>query len=190
MHPSAPARRTPTPPWLNDAATWVMLCVALMLVLIGIAEPALRLETAWLFEDAVSLADGIGRFFQNGQEALGVFVLFVTGVLPVLKIVAACVMLTALPRESEAAERGAGVLGFLSRWSMTDVFILAVVILVIDGQVLSRANLAAGAYVFAAGVLLSSVAVERIRGRARRALKARVTAHVPAPAIDPRPAAA
>ena len=49
-----------------------------------------------------------------------------------------------------------------SKWSMLDVFIIALVVLIADGRLLSGADVRVGAIVFSASVVISTWAVRRL----------------------------
>ena len=53
-------------------------------------------------------------------------------------------------------------LAVASKWSMLDVFIIALVILVADGRLLTGADIRIGVIVFSASVLISTWAVRRL----------------------------
>jgi len=51
----------------------------------------------------------------------------------------------------------------VSKWSMLDVFVVAVFVVAISGSWLSEMRLGSGAYLFTASVILSMLAMGRIR---------------------------
>ena len=55
-----------------------------------------------------------------------------------------------------------GWLAMLSKWSMLDVFIIALIVLVADGRLLSSADIQIGAIVFSGAVLVSTWATKRL----------------------------
>lgn len=142
---------------------WLLLAVSLALVLAGAYLPALKVTQAFAFESDYALVDAVRSFFAAGQAELGLLLLLVTLVLPSLKILIGAMLV--LTPSDRPRPRLIGLLLFLSRWSLTDVFMLAVVILVLNAQVITRADLGPGAWLFAAGILLSTAAIELLRRR-------------------------
>ena len=61
-------------------------------------------------------------------------------------------------------------LDFIGRWSMLDVFVAAMLVVVIKLSLISDVEIHAGLYVFIAAVILSMVAVRRIATLAHRRL--------------------
>ena len=53
----------------------------------------------------------------------------------------------------------------LSKWSMLDVFVVAVIVVMLEGSLLSDADARPGLFLFAASVVLSTLAVQRLKSR-------------------------
>ena len=142
-------------------------------------QPALIVERFWIFERQISLIGGIFGLIEGGQAALGWGVLVLTVGLPAAKTLLG-LLISSFARSSGPILRTAvWVFGLLGKWSLADVFVLAILVMVIDGQVLTQANVALGAYMFAAGVLLATAAnywldwaIRRTRRAATRDLAA------------------
>ena len=98
---------------------------------------------------------------RRGQWFLFLVTFLFTVAFPLAKI-AVCLALWAGPGGGGAAVKLAEWLSALSRWSMVDVFIVALVVLAVDGRVFGAADVHAGVIVFAAGVLLSTWAARRV----------------------------
>jgi paraquat-inducible protein A len=135
-----------------------LLTLSLFLILVGLFEPALVVTEMGLFETRYSIVKGIRTFFEQGQTALGILVLTVSVIIPIFKILFCFGVLTVAksgPRVSAWLRN----LGILSPWSLTEVFILAIIILVLNGQLITSASLRPGAWFFAAGVVVSLIAI-------------------------------
>ena len=145
---------------------WVVefaLTVAFLLLLAGLFLPAISVTSLGLLVREYSILEGIRQFFRNGQELIGAVVLFFSVLLPLVKIVAGFFALRQWNTHGYAAKRAVGFLIFISRWAMADVFILALTILVINGQLITSADLRPGAAFFTAGVLLSAACMMGIQ---------------------------
>ncbi len=150
------------------AALLIALLASLAFLVAGLTEPALHVRNFYVFNEDVSILQGIAAFRQDGQLWLAIFLYAVSVIFPITKIILAMLITATFNPASRRSHAIAIALAELSRWSMTDVFILAVAVMVIDGRVLSSANLMPGAYYFAAAILLSSIAVHIVRGALRR----------------------
>ncbi len=152
---------TPTAPETPHPDGWVTLAIAAGFVVAiglfyrGLTEPAIRIGQIFS-EDMLSIMDGIATFYETGQPALGTLVLVVSVIFPAVKIALSLTLLWRMRPDNRLTRALMGSLSYLSKWSMTDVFILAVTVLVIDGRVLTTADLAPGAWYYFFAVILST----------------------------------
>ena len=145
--------------WMVEFA----LTVAFLLLLAGLFLPAISITSLGLLVREYSILEGIQEFFWNGQELIGGVILFFSVLLPLVKIIAGFIALHQWNARGHTAKRALGFLIFISRWAMADVFILALTILVINGQLITSADLRPGAAFFTAGVLLSAACMMGIQ---------------------------
>ncbi|MEQ9144341.1 MAG: paraquat-inducible protein A [Parvibaculaceae bacterium] len=143
----------------------VLLLISLGMVLIGLQLPAVTISSFWLYKTDVSIMDGIRSFFAEGQTALGLLVLAVSVVFPVGKILLGLLLLARGRPRLGGPSALLAVLVWLSKWSMTDVFVFALIVLVLNGQLLTSADIHGGVALFAGGVLLSAFGISQVRRR-------------------------
>ena len=133
----------------------------------GLTEPALSVTSFYLFGERYSILQGIEAFREDGQVWLAVFLLTVSVVFPAAKIlVSLLVLITGCA--GPLARASTAFLSWIGKWSMADVFVLAVTVMLIDGRLLSMADLHVGAGLFAAAVLLSIVGGQLLVWEVRR----------------------
>lgn len=142
-----------------------VLCASLVLVALGLTQPALTVSAFWVYDTQISIFQGIQSFFNQGQVALGLLVLVVSVVFPILKILISLAALLVAQPGKVGTERLLTGLIWLGKWSMTDVFVFALMVLVLNGQIISSADIHQGVALFAAGVLLSAVGTSMVRRR-------------------------
>ena len=145
----------------------VLLC-ALVLIVMGLTAPALKITSMFVFTREYSILGGILSLFEDGQTLLASILLLFSVVFPVAKNLLALICVLILERQPKRVRQIVSVIGQLSKWSMVDVFAIALVVLVMNGELLSTANIDAGIGMFAAGVLLSTLAtfsLERLSAR-------------------------
>lgn len=159
---------SPRPRGVPGWGTTLVLLAALGLLIVGLGEPAIRVHTFPFITREHSIYSGIMAFFDNGHTALGVFLLAVSVIFPIVKIVAGLLIVSNFTPGHVLTNGLLALLSALARWSMTDVFVLAVMILILDGRILTSADLKDGAYYFTAGILLSMAATYSLMARARR----------------------
>src|SRR3954462_9539024 len=106
----------------------VLLVAALLLFGTGIFFPFFHVTKLWVFNDAVSVVGGILTLFHEGEYFLfGVLTLF-TLVFPCVKL--GLLMVIWLEREHDLSRvrRLHHWVGSLGKWSMLDVFVVAILI--------------------------------------------------------------
>ena len=140
----------------------VPILLSLGLLLAGLFLPAITVRKFYFFEEVYSLFDGIVAFYEAGKYFIFAVTLVFTVIFPLGKILTALVIWGFVARDSAAARRLLAWLAVVSKWSMLDVFIIAVTVLVVDGQLLTSADIHAGIIFFAAAVLLSTFSVRQL----------------------------
>jgi paraquat-inducible protein A len=141
---------------------------------IGLGLPVITLRTG-LAHDSYSVLGGIVDLASSGEVLLALIVLAFSVVFPVAKLGAlALVLFRPVPEERRA--RLLRSLERLGRWSMLDVFVIAILIGSVHLGILSEAYAERGIYVFAGGILLSMLATLAVQ---RALVRAREPVHVP-----------
>jgi len=158
------------PPRLNRVALAVILVMSAGLIFAGLQMPALSITNFYFFSSHYSILDGIESLYRQGDRWLAVLVFAFTVVFPFFKIVlglAALASAEAIPRLMRWL---LDVTGSLSKWSMLDVFAIALVIVAVNGRVFSWSNVEAGVAFFAFGVFLSTLVIYRLKRYSARTL--------------------
>jgi paraquat-inducible protein A len=145
----------------RDQLIGPMLILSLVLLTAGLALPALSVGT-FLFRRDYSILQGIWAFWKAGNYFLFVIVGLFSVVLPTVKTLLSTYVWFAVPRANARAAKLVGMLAALSKWSMLDVFIIAITVLVMEGSLLSSADIHVGLVAFAAAVLLSTIGLKRM----------------------------
>ena len=142
--------------------TGLALLASLAMLVPGLTLPSLHLVSLGLFEQEYSLLAAIIAFWDKQHYSLFALVLCFTVLFPLAKI-AAGLWLFYLATPNPAKLKGwVGLLSALSKWSMLDVFIIAVLVLALEGSLITAASLGAGIALFAGSVLLSGWAYSQL----------------------------
>lgn len=161
VQPAVPAGR------VCLAAT--LLWAALGLMIGGVTLPAISVSSFWVFGETYSILGGIVAMAERGDVLLAGFVFAVSVVFPVAKIVLGLVALRRMRQPDAKLARIIGRLSALSRWSMADVLVLALLVIILNGQVLTTADVHSGVALFALGVAASAVGLAIVERRAHTA---------------------
>ncbi len=154
----------------DQALLSLVFAASLVCTGIGLVTPAFHVEQVWLFTRDVSVLSGIRQLVDNGEVVIGVLVFIVSVVVPVTKAFIGLVI-SAFVHDSGPLLTGLlKLFSALGKWSFTDVFIIALGVIVIDGRLLTAANLGPGIYLFGLGAALSWLGTMALHARAKRAL--------------------
>lgn len=145
-----------------DRLVGLWLVAAAVLLGAGLFLPAVTLRQFYLFEKQYSLAEGVFAFAEAGDWFLFVVVFAFSILFPIAKTVVCLALWFLAPVDAEITAKLSGWLAALSKWSMLDVFIIALMVLLVDGRLLSSADVHAGVIAFTAAVLMSTYAARRI----------------------------
>lgn len=137
------------------------LMLALALVLgplffgLGIVLPLMRFETLYIFDTSPSLLEIIATLWSGGDPVLAVVVGLVSVLFPVVKLVAISAEALGLARESGFVMR---LLPHLSRWSLMDVVLVALVIVAAKTGGIAQAFSQPGLWFYAGSALIAASA--------------------------------
>ena len=142
---------------------WIgpLLILSLVLLAAGLALPALSVGNI-LYRSHYSILQGTWAFWQSGKYFLFVAVGAFSVLLPSAKILLCAFVWFAVPRGDANAAKLVRLLCLVSKWSMLDVFIIALTVLVLEGSLIGSADIHIGIVAFASAVLLSTLGLQRI----------------------------
>lgn len=143
----------------GGAAARVLLAFALIFLPLGLALPVLETTRLWVFKSSYSLLDTVQALLDEGELALGLLIALFSLITPAVK---ACAVIALHLR---AAGSGAGALARwverLGKWSLTDVLVVALLIVLASGTGLDIAA-QAGLWFFAASAVLLMIASDLV----------------------------
>jgi paraquat-inducible protein A len=133
------------------------IVASLLLVLVGLFTPMATLDQIFLPPDTYSLAGGVFDLFAEGELLLGSIIFLFSIVFPIGKVLV-LIRVYGRRRQSKSSPVRLGLLEFLGKWSMLDVFVLAITFGAANLGVLSAVEIHWGIYCYGAGVILSIIA--------------------------------
>ncbi len=136
---------------------------------IGLTTPLLNVSKAFFVDTDYSVWSGVRGLWRDGEYFLALVVLFFSSVFPIgkLALVARIWFFRTAP---EFRARWLHRLEELGRWSMLDVFAVAILIVATKLEPLATVEALPGVYWFAAAVLVSMVYTHVVRVLAQRSL--------------------
>lgn len=139
----------------------LVFLTSLVLLAAGLVVPAITIHR-FVFVREYSLLESILAFARSGQYFLFAVTFLFSIVLPVAKIGICLVLWQRRDDCGTGTRRLLAALSVASKWSMLDVFVIALVVVVVDGSLLSSADVRAGTVLFTSAVLLSMFATHRL----------------------------
>jgi paraquat-inducible protein A len=140
----------------------VLLLAAAPMLVAGLTMPAISVSRLVFFEQQYSLMQAILAYWSQGQWALFILVLVFSVLIPASKVLIGLWAWVAGQNRPQLVRRMLRVLAAISKWSMLDVFIVALTVLVVDGRILDSADVHVGIILFAAAAIASTLATQRL----------------------------
>ncbi|MEM9668234.1 MAG: paraquat-inducible protein A [Pseudomonadota bacterium] len=144
-------------PVIDILAEW-MLYVSAALITAGLLLPSVY-RPKLIGGDTYNIIDALASLASSGLWLLATIVFVFSLMFPLAKTLIAAVIFRIGNR---ASPRAASLLGFLGKWSMLDVFLVALLVALTQLSELRSIEPRYGLYLFAAGVILNNLATARL----------------------------
>ena len=165
-HPQAAARLG----WWSFSLGPMMLVTTVLLVASWFVT-LMTVERLWFWENAVSLYTGVVELADKGEWLLFVVIIVFSMLFPTVKLLAGLFIWARLDARGLSAHRALAVVQILGKWSMVDVFVVALTVVAISITIVADVEVNLGIYMFCAAVFLSMIEMhllERVIRRAHR----------------------
>jgi len=133
----------------------LLILLAGILLSIGLTLPVLTIRKIWE-KNTFSVISGIQNLYHDKQYFLAFIIFFFSVVFPIVKLCSLGVLWVVRLKE-EHQKSILYWLELLGKWSMLDVFVVAVIVVAVKLGVLAKAEPRKGIYVFAVAILTSMV---------------------------------
>lgn len=148
----------------------LLLLVSGALLAYGLYAPVLTIQKKILFWEegnTFSIISGCISLFREGHIFLSVIIFFFSVVFPVAKLIA-LLSIWALKFSERRRQSVLTWLEALGKWSMLDVFVVAIIVVTVKLGSLANAQPRGGIYAFAAAILLTMMATFQIDRLSRK----------------------
>lgn len=143
----------------------VLVFFSAALLIVGQSTPTMQVKELWgIKQQTFTIWTGIFELAQNNFYLLAGILFLFSVIFPYAKLFAILV-LWFKRLAPKGRDKTAKIVGVLGKWSMLDVFVVAVFVVLTQASVFVKAAAAYGIYIFAAAIVLSiivSVMVERL----------------------------
>ncbi len=144
---------------------------AVGLLVAGWTLPIMTVERFLFLSQEISILQGVAELWVEGQTFLAVVIGLFSIVLPTVKLGLALLLWYRADAGNPALQRRLGWLEAAGRWSMLDVFVVALSVVAIQISLIDDVTVHPGVYVFTGAIALSLIVVQRMAVLARRALE-------------------
>lgn len=151
---------------VRGALVNALLLLALMLLFYGLQAPILTLEKFYLFSHTISLLSALQTLAREAEWGLFALVATFSVVFPILKTLLLLLIWNFDVSNGEAHRRRLAWLATYGKWSMLDVFVVALLVVSVKLGALAQARVELGIYAFAASVILTMLLSAWIGGHA------------------------
>jgi paraquat-inducible protein A len=156
----------------QSAPIVLMLVVALGLFLAGLFRPFTVVTKLWIFQNEVSVYRGLITLIKEHEYFLFTILLVFTVIFPFVKINCLLAMWLKRGLGRERVMRWFAFVANLGKWSMLDVFVVAIVVLLLRSSRVASIQIADGLFLFCASVMLTQFASQWTGRIARRHVEA------------------
>ncbi len=152
-------------PWHIEVPLLLLATTGMLIA--GLSLPVLTVRKLIFWEEGWSVLTGIHQLYHEGDTGIAAIILLFSVVFPLLKL-AMLALVWFVPQRIEQRERTLAWLAVLGKWSMLDVFVVSLIVLVSKTSSLLDAQPRAGVYVFGGAVLMSMMLTFYIQRLAQR----------------------
>ena len=129
---------------------------------VGLAAPIITLKKFLFIENTFSVLSGALALLMGGQLFLFVVIAGFSVVLPVLKILLLDKLLRARDGDTDRLKKHLRWMHLYGKWSMLDVFVVAVLVAAVKLGAIASVDLRFGLYAFAIAVVLTMYVTARV----------------------------
>ena len=148
-----------------------LLVLSTILLLVGIFAPMMTLSKFVWIESKFSLYAGTLQLFTDGQYLLFIILLLFSILLPVVKLIVLFRFWHSESSSSSQLEHFMNWLSHYGKWSMLDVFVVALLLVIVKLGVLATVEVHYGIYMYAAAGLLIMLCTTFINSIAKKELE-------------------
>lgn len=135
--------------------TGIWLLIGFTAFIIGITAPMMTLTKLIWFDNTFTVLSGIGALLADQTFALGMLIMAFSVIFPAVKFIVMTAYVLLYPPLPRALVQWQYALGKAAKFSMLDVFVVAVMLMVVKLGALAEVSIHSGIYWFSLAVLVS-----------------------------------
>ncbi|MGB5518729.1 MAG: paraquat-inducible protein A, partial [Gammaproteobacteria bacterium] len=140
----------------------LLLVIATICLVVGVVSPILTLEKFFIVENSFSIISGLLQLVADGKIFLFVIIFMFSVVLPVAKLAVLFRLLSSRSNNNDTLHRYLHLMHQYGKWSMLDVFVVALLVVAVKLGAVARVETHFGLYAFGTAVLLTMAITARV----------------------------
>lgn len=144
----------------------ITLLAAFACLIAGVLVPVFSVTFGWwVFSKEIeySIIDSIIRLWEEGEQTIGAVIFAFSVIFPGIKILILGYLYFGDFRKPNKRRPYLVVMDNITKWSMVDVFVVALLIVIVSEERFALANAGRGIFVFAASIVLSALALIQVK---------------------------
>ena len=134
-----------------------LIIASLILLGMGVFMPMMTLQKFYFFENQVSLYSALNDLLFQKEWILFIVILVFSIIFPIVKSLFLFLVLNGGKHKRSTHKRYVHWMASLGKWSMLDVFVVALLLVTVKLDVIANVQIHFGIYAFGASVLLTMV---------------------------------
>lgn len=139
----------------------LLVVVSAVCLAVGLTAPVLTLEKFFIIDNTFSILSGLVQLLEEGRFFLFIIILLFSVILPIIKLWVLFRLLGST-KTNESLHRYLHMMHQYGKWSMLDVFVVALLVVAVKLGAVARVETHYGLYAFAAAVLLTMAVTARV----------------------------
>jgi paraquat-inducible protein A len=135
-----------------------MLVLAFALYLAGLVRPFTEVTKMWIFDSEVSVISGLVSLWEANEYFLFMILGVFTVAFPAVKMLALLAIWLVPALTSDSAQGMFRFVSHLGKWSMLDVFVVAILVILMRSGGIAQIEIRDGVMLFTISVLLTQIA--------------------------------
>ena len=140
----------------------VTLVLTLGFLVVGLISHIITVKKFMLIENTFSVLSGIIQLLKDSQYFLFIIITGFSVVVPLLKITVLYQLINKKNSNSEHIQKYLHWMHLYGKWSMLDVFVVAVLVVAVKLGAIASVEMQYGLYAFAASILLTMYVTARV----------------------------
>ena len=140
----------------------IILYIATLLLAVGLVSPIMTIEKFFILRNTFSVLSGVVELLKSGQLLLSAIIFGFSIVIPILKMLVLFRLTNSARRHCDDTHRYLKLMHDYGRWSMLDVFVVALLIVIVKLGPIANVQVHFGLFAFCSAMLVTSYVTSRI----------------------------